>query len=209
MVDHSIPSEIDDSGGPEHTDVRLPLIDQLLSLGWTDDQLQWDPEWRVPKTPSEHSRREAGQKYEGYPVDLMIWESGARREDPEAALVIVETKKPTSQEGRTQLENYLSLEYTAKMGYWTNGDDSLAIYRLPTGRFTYVPGAAVPRPSDTFSIVSDMPMRFDDLDEPDPEYLRWKLGRIFGVVVGRDTVSTRSDQRLNHLCNLLLDEARF
>ena len=149
-------------------------------------------------------RREAGQKYEGYPVDLIVWESGARREYPEAALIIFETKKPTAQEGRTQLENYLSLEYTAKMGYWTNGTDTLAIHRLPTGKFAYTPGASLPKPTDTFWIVGDTPMRYGDLREPDPEYLRWKLGRIFGAVVARDTVSTRSDQRLNHLCNLLL-----
>ena len=196
--------DVDELAGSEHNDVRLPLIDDLLGLGWAPDQLQWEPEWRVPKTPSEHSRREAGHKYEGYPVDLMVWESGARRGEPEAALIIFETKKPTIQEGRAQLENYLSLEYNAKMGFWTNGVETLAIHRLPTGKFAHRSGAPLPKPTDTFWVVGDEPMRFEDLEEPDPEYLRWKLGRIFGTVVARDTVSTRSDQRLNHLCNLLL-----
>lgn len=191
-------------GGPEHSQVRLPLIDTLLSLGWSPKQVQWDPEWRVPKNPSEHSRREAGQQYAGFPVDIIIWESEALREDPEAALIIFETKKPTRSEGRKQLETYLSLEYTAKMGYWTNGTDTLAIHRLPSGKFSHTIGAPVPKPTDTFSIVGDRPLRFDDLEEPLPAKLRAKLDRVFGVVVARDTVSTRSDQRLNQLCNLLL-----
>ena len=194
----------DPAGGPEHSEVRLPLVDKLRSLGWSAKQIQWDPEWRVPRNPSDHSRREAGQAYTGFPVDIIIWESEALREDPEGALVIFETKKPTAQEGRRQLENYLSLEYTAKMGFWTNGTDTLAVYRLPSGKLHHVIGAPIPKPSDVFSIVGDTPLRFDDLEEPLPAKLRSKLDRVFGVVVARDTVSTRSDDRLNQLANLLL-----
>ncbi len=198
----------DEAGGPEHNEVRLPLVDQLLALGWSSKQVQWKPEWRVPKNPSEHSRREAGQSYQGYPVDVIIWESEALREDPEAALIIFETKAPNRSEGLRQLENYLSLEHTAKMGFWTNGTDTLAIHRLPSGRFSHKIGAALPRPSDTFSIAGDKPLRFEDLTEPQPAQLRSKLDRVFGVVVTRDTKTTRSDQRLNQLCNLLLVKLR-
>lgn len=193
-----------DTGGPEHTQVRLPLVNQLLSLGWSPKQVQYEPEWRVPKSPSEHTRREAGQSYAGFPVDIIVWESEALREEPEAALIIFETKKPTVAEGRAQLENYLSLEYTAKMGFWTNGTETLAIYRLPSGKFFHQIGAPIPKPTDTFSIAGEEPVRFADLEDPDPAKLRTKLDRVFGVVVARDTVSTRSDQRLNQLCNLLL-----
>jgi type I restriction enzyme M protein len=189
---------------PEHDRVRVPLVEQLISVGWSPRQVQWDPEWRVPKSPSEHSRREAGQHFQGFPVDVVIWESEALREDPEGVLIIFETKKPTALEGRRQLENYLSLEYTAKLGYWTNGTESLAIHRLPSGKFNYQVGAPLPKPTDTFSIAGDTPLRFKDLDEPNPVQLRSKLDRVFGVVVARDTVSTRSDQRLNQLCNVLL-----
>lgn len=189
---------------PEHNEVRLPLVEKLLALGWSPKQVQWNPEWRVPRSPSEHSRREAGQHFQGFPVDVIVWESEALREDPEAALIIFETKKPTATDGRRQLENYLSLEYTAKMGYWTNGTESLAIYRLASGKFSYHVGAPLPKPTDTFSIVGDTPLRYADLEEPQPLLLRAKLDRVFGVVVARDTVSTRSDQRLNQLCNVLL-----
>lgn len=200
-----MPTEgVEPAGGPEHSQVRMPLVEKLLSLGWSTAQVQWDPEWRVPKNPSEHSRREAGQSYTGFPVDIVIWESDALREDPDAVLVIFETKKPTIQAGRKQLEDYLSLEYTAKMGFWTNGTETLAIHRLPSGKFLHQLSAPIPKPTDTFSIAGEEPLRFADLEEPSPAKLRAKLDRVFGVVVARDTVSTRSDQRLNQLCNLLL-----
>ena len=80
----------------------------------------------------------------------------------------------------------------------------MAIHRLPSGKFSYQVGAPLPKPTDTFSIVGDTPLHFADLEEPQPLQLRAKLDRVFGVVVARDTVSTRSDQRLNQLCNLLL-----
>jgi len=199
-----VTGKADAAGGPEHQLVRLPLINKLLSAGWSAQQVQWEPEWRVPRNPSEHSRREAGQQFTGFPVDIVIWESDALREEPDAVLIIFETKKPTALEGRKQLENYLSLEYTAKMGFWTNGTETLAIHRLPSGQFSYQLGAPIPKPTDTFSIVGDKPLRYGDLEEPLPAKLRAKLDRVFGVVVARDTVSTRSDQRLNQLCNLLL-----
>lgn len=126
------------------------------------------------------------------------------QEDPDGVLIIFETKKPNAAEGRRQLENYLSLEYTAKMGFWTNGVETLAIYRLPSGQFSYQLSAPLPKPTDTFSIVGETPLRFDDLEEPLPAKLRARLDRVFGVVVARDTLTTRPDQRLNQLCNLLL-----
>ena len=194
----------DMAGGPEHEQVRLPLVQQLLNLGWSEQQVQWHPEWRVPRSPSEHSRREAGQNYQGFPVDIVIWESDALREDPDAVLIIFETKKPTAAEGLKQLENYLSLEYTAKMGFWTNGTKTLAVHRLPSGKFSHQLDAPLPKPTDTFSVAGKTPLLYKDLEEPPPARLRAKLDRVFTVVVARDTVSTRPDPRLNHLCNLLL-----
>ena len=59
----------------EHTEVRLPLLNELKKLGWEDSQIQFQPEWKVPKTPSEASKREAGLNFNGYPVDIAIFDS--------------------------------------------------------------------------------------------------------------------------------------
>lgn len=48
----------------EHHNVRLPLLGKLTDLGWLREQIicpspdSDDREWRVPKTPSEATKRE-------------------------------------------------------------------------------------------------------------------------------------------------------
>ena len=50
--------------GPEHDQVRLPLIDELRGLGWDEDQIQWTPEWRVPKPSLPRVRHGARKELE-------------------------------------------------------------------------------------------------------------------------------------------------
>ena len=44
--------------GPENIFTRIPLVNQLVSLGWDAKQLRTSPEWRIPKRPSEAAKRE-------------------------------------------------------------------------------------------------------------------------------------------------------
>src|SRR5438874_13231407 len=43
-------------------DVRQRVLAQLRYLGWRDEQIRWKPEWQVPDTPHDLSKRERGQK---------------------------------------------------------------------------------------------------------------------------------------------------
>lgn len=79
-------------------------------MGWDINQMQYSPEWVVPKTPSEASKREKKTKYQGFPVDLVIFDSAANLGDYRHILIIAETKKPDALEGINQLEIYLALE---------------------------------------------------------------------------------------------------
>lgn len=81
-------------GTKEHQLVRLPTIEKLKNLGWTEGQLQWSPEWRVPKTPSEAAKREAGKSFESFPCDLVIFASEEEHGAVEALLIIFEFKQP-------------------------------------------------------------------------------------------------------------------
>ena len=46
-------------GTPEQQTVVGPLVQHLLTLGWTLDQMVFGKkEWRIPKSPSEAKRRE-------------------------------------------------------------------------------------------------------------------------------------------------------
>ena len=112
---------------PEET-VRQKVIAKLEALGWSSDRLQWKPEWSIPSTPHDLSKRERGQKYAvAGSADLVAFADNSRQSY--ALQVIFEFKAPDIKAGREQLMRYLSMEPMAKLGYWTNGSASLAIYK--------------------------------------------------------------------------------
>jgi hypothetical protein len=53
--------------GPEQEKVVGPLVQYLLSKGYKLEQIRFGKkEWRVPKNPSEATKRERGNQYEGF-----------------------------------------------------------------------------------------------------------------------------------------------
>lgn len=190
--------------GPEHNLVRLPLVQQLIELGWSEGQLQYEPEWLVPKNPSQASKREAGKRYDGYPVDVVLFDTDETAGDWEHVLAVFELKAPNIEAGKSQLEIYLGLEPRARFGFWTNGVKTLGLYRRADGKFKEVRDHPLPKPTDNLSEAAERPLTWADLKDPDVKTLRSKLDRLLGTVVAGDSKSTRSDERLNQLCNMLL-----
>lgn len=190
--------------GPEHAVVREPTVRALLALGWLDGQLQWRPEWRVPKTPHDSAKRESSQSFESWPVDLVLFDSEEHAGEWEHVLAIFEFKQPDLEAGQSQLETYLSREPRAKYGYWTNGDQSLAVYKLPDGGVDVVEGAPLPRPEDNLAKPSAEPLTYNRLKVPTERQLKGVFERLLNTTVAVDSRSTRRDDQLNQICNLLL-----
>lgn len=190
--------------GPEHQHVRLPVIEDLKKVGWDVGQLQWSPEWRVPKSPHDAAKREGGKSFSSWPVDLAIFEDADDAGSWEHVLVICEFKAPTINDGVSQLEIYLAREPRARMGYWTNGTEDVRVYKLADGTFTHVRNRGVPEPGEDFVKASEEPLTFSDLTTPSTSQLRSVFRRLLDVVVARDSRATRSEVQLNELCNMLL-----
>lgn len=58
--------------GPEQTNVVGPLVRYLVKTGWSLDQIVFGHrEWRVPKSPSEATKRERGASFAGFPVAIV------------------------------------------------------------------------------------------------------------------------------------------
>jgi hypothetical protein len=119
----------------EHTETRLPLVNSLIKLGWDKNQIQYKPEWRVPQTPSEASRREKDQSFKSFPIDIAIFDHPSHVGEYQHLQIIIETKAPNLKEGLNQLEIYMSLEPYVLLGIWTNGNDISLVYRTPDGKF--------------------------------------------------------------------------
>ena len=70
-----------------------PLVNFLVSRGWKVGQMIFGKtEWRIPKTPSEATKREKGQSFAGFPVDIAVFDGEIHRGDPNHLLFIVECK---------------------------------------------------------------------------------------------------------------------
>lgn len=190
--------------GPEHQKVRLPVVEALVKAGWDRAQLQWDPEWRVPKSPHDATNREAGRSFSSWPVDLAVFEDASSVGSWEHVLIICEFKAPDISAGVSQLETYLAREPRARMGFWTNGTEDVRVYKLPDGGFLHLAGRGIPRPGEDLTKASKEPLTFGDLRVPRNGELRSVFKRLLDVVVARDSKATRSDVQLDQLCNLLL-----
>jgi N-6 DNA Methylase len=189
---------------PEHTETRLPLVDRLVAMGWKLEQLQFEPEWRVPKRPSEASKRELGYKFDSWPVDIAIFDDPLHSGEYEHLLGIVETKAPDLKSGRNQLEIYLANEPYARFAFWANGTDRCLIFRLSDGSFFVEVGKDIPGPAGPFIFGGEKKITWEALQPLTVVELRRILNRLLNAIVAQDATVTRSEEQLNQLCNLIL-----
>lgn len=188
--------------GPEEV-VRQATIQELRRLGWKETRLRWRPEWRVPDTPHDLTKRERGQKFVACgSCDLVAFADDSG--EPHALQVIFEFKEPTVEKGRQQLQRYLASEPVVRMGFWTNGTKSLAVYKSHTNAWIEVPDATLPLPGDDLTAPPSKPPTWSDLREPTEGQLSAALRRLVALVVVRDSRSTRREDQLRELLHALL-----
>lgn len=195
----------------EHHLTRLPVLERLLTLGWERGQIicpspdSSDKEWQIPKTPSEATNREAERHFKGYPVDIALFDDVEYVGNYEHIVAIIECKEPNKNVGINQLKIYLGLEPHARLGIWTNGTEFIRVYKLPTaGSFKIQEGMGLPKPSENLILAGDRRITYSDLHVPSIKELKSAFSALLGVVTSRDTRSTRREDQLNQMSNLLL-----
>jgi Type I restriction enzyme R protein N terminus (HSDR_N) len=145
--------------------VRQQVIKDLIRLGWIETQLRWKPEWQVPDTPHDLTKRERGQKYAICgSADLVAFADDSG--EWYALQVIFEFKAPDISHGKAQLLRYLSNEPMAKMGFWTNGGQTLAVYKRHQSEWVFVENAALPHPTDDLTQPPDVPPTWNTMRQP-------------------------------------------
>lgn len=89
----------------------------IETIYWDQKQIIFGKnEWKIPKTPSEASKREKGTSFDYFPVDIAVFDSIETVGDYRHLLFIVECKQPDIDVGLQQLETYLGLEPHVKLG---------------------------------------------------------------------------------------------
>lgn len=183
--------------------VRQAIVKQLLRLGWRQDQLLWKPEWPVPNAPHDLTKRERGQKYDICgTADLVAFADESQK--PHALQVIFEMKAPDIKAGKDQLTRYLACEPLVRMGFWTNGSETLAIYKRHSADWVEVRGAKLPSPGDDLTQPPDEPPTWNDLKAPTEAELSAVLRRIVATVVAGDSRVNRREEQLRELLHILL-----
>jgi len=176
----------------------------MVKMGWKVEQLQYEPEWRVPKRPSEASKRELGHKFESWPVDIAVFDDPSHAGEYDHLLGIVETKAPNLTAGQNQLEIYLANEPYARFAFWTNGTERCLIFRLSDGSFFTEVGKDIPGPSGPFIFGGEKKIDWKTLQPLSVLDLRRILNRLLNAIVAQDSSVTRSEEQLNQLCNVIL-----
>lgn len=188
--------------GPEEA-VRQTVLAELKKLGWKETRLRWKPEWQIPDAPHDLTKRDRGQKFKACGrADLVAFADDSG--EPHALQIIFEFKEPTVEAGRQQLKRYLQCEPVVKMGFWTNGTKTLAIYKSHTNDWIEVEDAPLPHPGDDLTAPPSKPPTWKDLREPTEAQLTAALNRIVATAVVNDTRAARPEDRLRELLHVLL-----
>ena len=105
------------SATPEEIDAVQPFSKKLVEdYGYPKHNIRTRPQFQVKRRPSDNKK--------SYPVDIVVFSSNKHIDNN--ATIIVECKAKTEKDGRTQLENYLTLS-RANLGVWFNGNGFIAI----------------------------------------------------------------------------------
>jgi type I restriction enzyme M protein len=195
---------------PEQILVVGPLVAHLLSIGWQLTQIVFGKqEWRVPSSPSEATKREKGQSFNGFPVDIAVFDRASNAGDPRHLLFIIECKQPTEQAGVSQLESYFVAEPHAQLGVWANshevGASGAFLYRKADGRILLKRQKLgdLPRPGEAVKPEIQR-LAYNDLIAPSEKILRKTMEDLLDKIVISDANVTRREEQLDQLCNLLL-----
>lgn len=208
MIDTIINNNIKDT--PEQKLTVAPIVKRLVENGWDIGQIVFGKnEWKIPKTPSEASKREQGHSFDYYPVDIAIFESKATCGDYRHLLFIIECKQPDIDVGLQQLETYLGLEPHAKLGIWANNPDpsAKALFVFKDAQGLNYPKKCVINDIPSFGTAispESTKLTFNDLITPSKDTLYREFTELLDAVVAQDGNVTRREEQLDQLCNLIL-----
>ena len=122
---------------PEEIDAVQVFAKQLVEdYGYPKEYIQTHPQHRVKVRPSDTKKE--------YPVDIAVFKNDKR--DESDIYIVIECKKKNSKDGRTQLENYLTLS-NAYLGVWFNGEERIFIRKFvkPNGQIIFEPIPNIPQ----------------------------------------------------------------
>lgn len=175
---------------PEEVDAVQVFSHQLVEdYGYSKEQIQTRPQYRVKACPSDSAR--------SYPVDIIVFSGKKKNEDSE--YIIVECKKKTRRDGLAQLQDYLRL-CNARLGVWFNGLDRVFIKKIEKGgRVSFV---EIPNIPNCGQRIEDVGL-FKRKDLRPTHNLKVVFSSIRNYLAGNATGTTRDETIAREMINLI------
>ena len=120
IIDYISGQEV--KASPEEVEATQVFSKILVEdYGYPKAHIQTRPQFHVKVRPSDTKKE--------YPVDIAVFNDAEKTDD--SLYLIVECKKKNRKDGRTQLENYLTLS-KANLGVWFNGEERFYLLKQNT-----------------------------------------------------------------------------
>lgn len=156
--------------------------------GYPKAMLRTRPQYRVKSCPSDPN---------SYPIDIAVFEE---KDGIKRLKMVVENKRPTRTDGRTQLEIYLKF-CEAKIGIWYNGYESLYLKKIEkSGNITFEEIPAIPKYGEKLEEIGLY--RRKDLKKT--HNLKDIFSEIRGYIVGNSVGVNRDEAIAKEMINLIL-----
>ena len=111
LIDYITGAEV--KATPEEMQAVQPFAKMLVEdYGYPKELITTHPQYRVKVRPSDTKKE--------YPVDIAVFSATQKSDDD--IYIVVECKKKTRKDGRSQLEDYLRF-CKAQLGVWYNGEE--------------------------------------------------------------------------------------
>lgn len=158
--------------------------------GYPKTQIQTRPQFHVKVRPSDTKKE--------YPVDIAVFTDSERTDD--SIYLIVECKKKNRKDGRTQLENYLTLS-KANLGVWFNGDERFYLLKQNTddGRVFFKDIPNIPKFGERLEDIG----KFKRKDLKSTHNLKTIFNAIRNYLAGNATGTTMDQTIAQQIINII------
>ncbi len=151
--------------------------------------IQTRPQFRVKVSPSDTKKE--------YPVDIAVFQNAKKKEDD--IYIIIECKKKTRKDGKTQLQDYLRLS-KAYLGVWFNGNERLFIKKIEKdGKVLFDEIPNIPKYGQRLEDIG----KFKRKDLEVPHNLKVIFKAVRNHLAGNFTGATRDEELARELINLI------
>ena len=181
---------------PEEIQAVQVFSEQLVEdYGYSKDQIQTRPQWRVKIRPSDTKKE--------YPIDIAVFKD--KNKDEDNIYIIVECKKKSRKDGLTQLKNYLTFS-TAYLGVWFNGEERLFIKKTEKdGKVFFEEIPNIPQKGQRLEDIG----RFYKKDLKTPHNLKIIFKAIRNHLAGNTVGATRDEILAQQLIYLIFCKNQF